>query len=173
MVKARPARCYRTVKRPYTRKSRYRELSYVKGIPGLKIVKFEIGNTKGSFSHSAHLISSRRIQVRHTSLESARLAANRYMNKFAGKDNFHLIIRVYPHHVLRENRIMTGAGADRFSSGMKKSFGKPVGTAAQVKEGQEIATIKVKEEHIKFAMAALKKANFKLPMPCHVKVVHN
>ncbi|MBI4170413.1 MAG: 50S ribosomal protein L16, partial [Candidatus Aenigmarchaeota archaeon] len=31
--------------------------------------------------------------------------------------------------MLRENALATGAGADRFQSGMRQSFGKPVGTA--------------------------------------------
>ena len=42
----------------------------------------------------------------------------------------------YPHHVLRENKQATGAGADRVSQGMRCAFGKNVGTAARVKRAK-------------------------------------
>lgn len=46
-------------------------------------------------------------------LEAARIAANKYMVKNAGKDTFHLRVRVHPFHVLRINKMLSCAGADR------------------------------------------------------------
>src|SRR3990172_8991670 len=112
MVKLRGGKCYRHIKRPFTRKSRKQEKSFVRGVPGLKIAKFEVGSTKHHFTHSVHLITKNRLQLRHNALESARVAINRYVSKSVGAEAFHLIVRVYPHHVLREHKIMSGAGPD-------------------------------------------------------------
>lgn len=46
-------------------------------------------------------------------LEAARIAANKYMTKYAGKEAFHLRVRVHPFHVLRINKMLSCAGADR------------------------------------------------------------
>jgi large subunit ribosomal protein L10e len=173
MAKLRSGKCYTHVKRPFTRKSRRHEQSYVRGIPGIRIAKFEVGATNKKFSHSVHMTSKDRMQLRHNALESARLAVNRYVTKAVGKENFHLIIRVYPHHVLRENKIMSGAGADRLASGMQKAYGKPIGTAAQVKPGQEIITVRINEQGIEKVKEAYKIAGKKLPCRTGYKIVAN
>ena len=46
------------------------------------------------------------------------------MVKHAGKDAFHLRIRVHPFHVLRINKMLSCAGADRLQTG-KQSNGLP------------------------------------------------
>jgi len=171
MARLRPGKCTRKVKRPYTRKSKYRKKSYAKTPPGHKIVKFEIGNTKRKFSHAIHLISKNKVQIRHNALEAARIVANRHMNNTVKKENFHLIIRVYPHNIMREHKLLAGAGCDRFQSGMKKAFGKAVGVAAHVKEGQEVMTIKTDKQNVEHARDALKKAASKLPCSCRMRVV--
>ncbi len=76
------------------------------------------------------------MQIRHGSLESARLSANRLMLKHAGEKQYKMILRKFPHHVMRENKQATGAGADRVSDGMRAAFGKIVGTAARVQAGE-------------------------------------
>ena len=78
------------------------------------------------------LIVEERCQIRHVALEAARITANRHLSTDAGKMGFYMKLRVYPHEVLRENKQATGAGADRVSSGMRRAFGKNVGTAARV-----------------------------------------
>ena len=59
----------------------------------------------------------------------------------------------------------TGAGADRVQSGMRASFGKPVGRTARVKKGQAAFTIYVNEDEkdISIAKKALQKGVKKLP----------
>jgi large subunit ribosomal protein L10e len=101
--------------------------------------------------------------VRDNALEAARLTMTRTLERTLGKSGFRLQVRVYPHHVLREHALASGAGADRFSSGMAHSFGKPIGNAAQLKENQPIYSVFVNEPNIKIARQALRKANRKLP----------
>ena len=46
-------------------------------------------------------------------MEAARIAANKYLIKIAGKDGFHLRCRIHPYHVVRINKMLSCAGADR------------------------------------------------------------
>lgn len=80
-------------------------------------------------------------------MEAARIAANKYMVKFAGKDSFHLRVRVHPFHVLRINKMLSCAGADRLQTGMRGAFGKPHGTCARVDIGQILLSIRCKDNH--------------------------
>ena len=161
-----PARMYRELKgRAYTRKK------YMGGIPANRIVQFEMGNKTGEFPLELNLIAKEACQVRHISLEAARVAANRHIQKKAGTSNYHLKIMVYPHHVLRENKVAVGAGADRISDGMRGSFGSLVGTAARVKRGQTIIKIKTTNSNLRHAKSALRKAGIKVPTPCRIEVL--
>lgn len=171
MAKLRKACAYRRLERPYTRISKYREKSFIRARPNIKIVKYDMGDEKKDFNFKVNLLSKANLQIRHNALESARLAANRKLERGAGKGAYHLKLRVYPHHVLRENPLATGAGADRMSTGMKKSFGKTIGTAARVKEGQALATIRIDKAHEKIAMEALRVFRHKVPCQCMVEVV--
>ena len=170
MAKLRKFVCYRKLERPYTRKSKYRKKSFVRGVPVCRIVKFNVGNLKGNFSHRLDLFTKKAIQIRDNALESARLACTRTMEKEVGKVGFRLQIRVYPHHVLREHALASGAGADRFSSGMAHSYGKPAGNAAQLKKGQKVLSVFVNEVNVPLAREAFRKANTKLPTKCGVSV---
>ena len=53
------------------------------------------------------------------SLESDRIAANKYMTTKTGKDAFHMRIRVHPWHTVRINKMLSCAGADRLQQGMR------------------------------------------------------
>ena len=55
------------------------------------------------------------LQISSEALEAARIACNKYLVKFAGKDNFHMRIRAHPYHVLRINKMLSCAGADRYA----------------------------------------------------------
>jgi len=88
-----------------------------------------------------------------------------------GKLGFHLKIRAVPHHVMRVNPLATGAGADRMQQGMRNAFGKPIGTAAQVKAGKPLMTAYVEERGIGVAKEALRKAGAKYPIGCRIEVV--
>ncbi|MBT5274939.1 50S ribosomal protein L16 [Candidatus Woesearchaeota archaeon] len=161
--------CYRKVKRAYTRKSKYRTKGFIKAVPTCKVVKFNYGNTKKNFKHKVLLISKQKMQVRHNAIESARVAVVRKLNKTLGKD-YHFQIRAYPHHILRENKMITGAGADRMQTGMQRAFGKATGLAAQLKEGKIIFCVYIDEVNIAAVKKALQSAKPKLPMKCRVEV---
>ena len=87
-----------------------------------------------------------------------------------GRQNFHLKIRTYPHHVLRENKQATGAGADRVSEGMRLAFGKAVGTAARVAPKQKIFTVYTTEQYIEKAKVAMRSGGYKLPSPSRMVI---
>ena len=166
----RPAKCYRNPHRPYTRVSiRRPRKSYVKGVPKSKLTGFEYGQ-KGDYSKVLYLLSSDHIQIRSNSLEAARIAVVRELEKNLGKSGFFFKVRVFPHHVLRENPMATGAGADRFQQGMRQSFGKPIGTAAIVIEGQRLMEIRVNDSSVRGAKLAFKAAIHKLPTSCKILI---
>lgn len=169
MVALRPFSCYRKVKRAYTRKSRYKVLGYVKAVPTCKLVKFDFGDTKKQFEHKVFLVSDEKIQVRHNALESARISVVRRLTAKLGKD-YRFQVRPYPHQVLRENKMITGAGADRMSTGMQRSFGRATGLAAQLKIGSPIFCVYVDKAGIPAARFALKSANPKLPLKSSIRV---
>jgi large subunit ribosomal protein L10e len=76
----------------------------------------------------------------------------------------------YPHAILRENKMIFGAHADRLQDGMRKAFGKPVGTAARVKPNQTIIEVGVNEDGIETAREALKRGQNKLPIMCRIEI---
>ncbi|MBI5061340.1 MAG: 50S ribosomal protein L16 [Candidatus Aenigmarchaeota archaeon] len=165
----RPGRCYRTIHRANTRVStRKPRRSYVKGVPKPKITVFELG-VKGNYEKVVYLVSDRDIQIRHNSLEAARVAAVRELEKKL-LNAFFFKVRVFPHHIIRENPLATGAGADRFQQGMRMSFGKPIGTAAQVRAGQKLMEIRVNAANVSHAKKAFRAAIFKLPTTCKIEV---
>jgi large subunit ribosomal protein L10e len=153
----------------------YTRREYIDGVPGSKITQFDMGDLgadEEEYPVVVHLEADEACQIRHSALESARVAANRFMIRELGEANYKMLLRVHPHHVLRENKQATGAGADRVSDGMRQSFGKPVGTAARVDEGQRIFTARVQadEEQLPVATDALRRAYTKLPCPATVTV---
>jgi large subunit ribosomal protein L10e len=158
------AKNYRAVKgQSYTRKE------YVKGFPPPKITKFTMGDTKTKFEYEAKLIAEEKAQIRHNSLEAARIASNRVLTDKLG-NNYRLDVHPYPHTILRENKMIFGAHADRLQTGMRRSFGKAIGTAARVRADQTIITVGVNAQGVETAKLALKRGSAKLPIPCHVTV---
>jgi large subunit ribosomal protein L10e len=157
---------YRNIsKKAYTRRE------YMGGIPGSKIVQFDMGNLSQEFPVEMNLIVKESCQIRHTALEAARISINRRLLKDVGRMNFHLKLRVFPHHVLRENKQATGAGADRVSEGMRLAFGKAVGTAARVISGQVIFTTYTTPQYIDKVKVALKSGGHKLPSPSYLTII--
>ena len=160
----RPGHCYREADRPpFVRKR------YIHRQPASRIVSFDMGEAGGEFPVELSLYGLERCQIRHQALEAARVASNRHMTRKAGRKNYHLRIRVKPYHYLRENKMISGAGADRVQDGMRKAFGKVIGIAARVSPNQPLITIRTNPAFIKEAMVALKKAAPKMPTPCKIR----
>jgi len=141
------------------------------------IAKFDTGNTAKQFQdykYNLFLISRCNHQIRHNALESARTVGNRILELEVGKTSFHLKIVKYPHHILRENVMATGAGADRVSQGMSASFGKSVSSAAQVRAGDIVIKVGVDTlAHAAVAKRALKKTSCKLPLTYVITMQEN
>ena len=125
---------------------------------------------KGDFNIKLSLISIEKCQVRHNSLEAARISANRAMEKYAGTTNYRLRILVYPHVILRENKQATGAGADRVSQGMRSAYGKNVSTCARLNANQTVMTIDTTKRYFLDAKKALRKAGMKISSPCTISI---
>ena len=155
---------YRDWERPYTRTSKFNKKNYIRGgFPNLTIVKYEMGHIHGTYDTVVTLHSDRNLNIRHNALEAARQTSNKYLEKSLGRKGYFLKIRTYPFHVMRENPLASGAGADRMSTGMKKSFGKIIGAAARIKNDQIIMEVRVPKKDVQVAKQALKRASAKFP----------
>ncbi|EAY00395.1 ribosomal protein, putative [Trichomonas vaginalis G3] len=163
----RPARCYRYIgNKPYP-KSRF-----CRGVPDPRIIRYETGTKT---AHAKDLpICCRLILLEHEcvsseALEASRVSSNRYMMKTMGKDGYHIKINLHPFHVLRINKMLSTAGADRLQTGMRHAFGKPEGLVARANYNSQIMTIRTTSAGLKHALEALRRASFKFPG--HTRVV--
>jgi large subunit ribosomal protein L10e len=163
-----PASMYRDIDKPsYTRKE------YITGIPGSKIAQYNMGNKHrdpDDYPVQISLMVDESVQIRHGSLESARLSANRHLIRELGEGNYRMILRKFPHQVIRENKQATGAGADRVSDGMRQAFGKIVGTAARIQTGERLFTAYCEVDQADAVKEAYRRAYNKISPPCTVRV---
>lgn len=153
-----------------------------RGVPDSKIRIFDLGRKKapvddvslpsprrktgadgGQFPFCAHLVSNEKEQISSEALESSRITANKYIVKTAGKDSFHLRVRAHPFHVVRINKMLSCAGADRLQTGMRGAWGKPYGTVARVNIGQILLSVRCKDQHRAVVIEALRRAQYKFP----------
>merc|ERR1712039_435425 len=115
------------------------------------------------FPACVHLVSGEKEQITSEALEAARIAANKYMQNNTGKEGFHIRVRVHPWHVLRINKMLSCAGADRLQTGMRHAFGKPLGKVCRVKIGQPLMSVRTKDNMVDHAIEALNRARYKFP----------
>ncbi|ABK77763.1 ribosomal protein L16/L10E [Cenarchaeum symbiosum A] len=149
---------------PYTRKE------YIKGKPQSKISKFQNGSP-GDYDYCVQLLINEKVQIRHMAIESARLAANKTIEKATGESGYFSRLRIYPHVLLRENKMIATAGADRLQEGMRRAWGKAVSLGARVRQGQVIYEAHVRKEHLEHTKKALKHACVKLPGTPTIRVI--
>lgn len=173
MARIRKGCSYHRLERPYTRISKFRQKSFIRANPTVRVVRFKMGNERKKYHYTVKLISKRDIQVRDNALESARQTSNRLLEKALGTTGYFMHVKVYPFHILRENPVAAGAGADRFSTGMQRSFGKPIGNAARVKKGQVMFELRVNKANLELARKALARAAQKLPCSCTIEIKEN
>ena len=158
-----------------TRYSRRQQFSFVKSVPQQKIVKFNMGNIKafeeGRFKFKLTLSTQENIQIRDLALEAVRQSLHKDLTKLLTLKNYFLRCNVFPHNILRNNRVYSGASkGERVQTGMTLSFGKPEGRAAIVKKGKPIFTSYFSgKENIPKVRGFFKKVLPKLP--CKTKVV--
>ena len=80
-----------------------------------------------------------------------------------GRENFHLRIRVHPWHVVRINKMLSCAGADRLQTGMRHAYGKALCKSARVNIGSILISIRTRTDFTAQAQEALRRAKFKFP----------
>lgn len=160
----------------YTRFSKKQKKNYIKAVPSQKIVKFNMGDAngfkEGKYKIVAVLSSEIDVQIRDMALEAVRQSLNKDVTKLFQK-NFFLQCNVFPHNILRNNRVYSGASkGDRVQSGMSQSFGKPEGRAATVKRGKSIFTVHFNgEPNIVKVKEFFRKAAPKLPCKTKLTVI--
>ncbi|MBS3159596.1 50S ribosomal protein L16 [Candidatus Woesearchaeota archaeon] len=169
MTTLRVFRCYRRLKRPYTRKSRFKRYNFIRAMPNHKITRFDMGDMSQNYPNFVKLMSKVDINIRHNAIEASRMIINRELQEKIGKIGYKFKINKYPHHALRENKMLGGAHADRIQTGMAHSFGKVVSLAVRWKKGTPLFTAQVKDLHVEIAKKALLSIAPKLP--CKVFVV--
>jgi len=113
MAALRKASAYsKKIVRPYTRKSARKNRAYIKTVPPSKIVKFSMGN-QAAYNQKKHplvvkLIAIEKVQMRDNALESCRQQIFKILEtEVPGEYAFN--IKVYPHHILRENKTAAGS----------------------------------------------------------------
>jgi large subunit ribosomal protein L10e len=143
---------------------------YAPGAPNSKIARFSTGQASPDYDYLVQLLSTEKVQIRHNALEAARVAANKKLVPI-GETAYFLQVKVYPHVILRENKMIATAGADRLQEGMRKAWGKPIGLAARVMPGSVVLELSVKKENLGVGKIAMKSAATKLPMPTNVKIM--
>jgi large subunit ribosomal protein L10e len=158
---------------PYTRRSKKKAKSYIKTIPPSTVVKYFMGNEKGyyegKFPIVLTLVSTENIQIRDSALEACRQYINKNLEtNYLGQYYMRLI--PHPHHIQRENKMLTGAGSDRMQTGMQLSFGKSIDRAAIVKKGGRIFSVAVatkKAEQMTRKWLTIVKPK----LPCTTKII--
>ena len=131
--------------------SQGKELCYCGFDPKIRI--FDLGRKRAGvdeFPLSVHFVSDELEQLSSEALEAARICCNKYLVKNCGKEGFHIRVRVHPFHVLRINKMLSCAGADRLQTGMRGAYGKAHGTAARVRIGQILLSVR---SHDKFKVS--------------------
>ncbi|RSN69329.1 50S ribosomal protein L16 [Candidatus Korarchaeum cryptofilum] len=162
----RPARNYRALQRPYTRKE------YIKSIPYSKITKFDHGNVHGKFEYEVRMVAEASFQVRSNALEAARMTVLSQVRKAIPSDEAYFFKVVhYPHHILRKHAMAGVHKAERLQKGMRLAFGKPDARAAQIRRGDVIMFMRVNEQHLETAKYCMKLAKLKIPYMTRIDVV--
>ncbi|EGX93301.1 60S ribosomal protein L10 [Cordyceps militaris CM01] len=144
----------------------YPKSRFNRGVPDPKIRIFDLGRKRAAvddFPLCIHLVSNEYEQLSSEALEAARICANKYMVKNSGKDAFHLRVRAHPFHVVRINKMLSCAGADRLQTGMRGAWGKPNGSVARVNIGQIIMSLRTRDSNRALALEALRRSQYKFP----------
>jgi len=166
----RPNKCYR-----YCKNKPYPKSRFCRGVPDSKIRIFDTGSKKvdaNVYPCAVHMVSDEKQQLSMEALEAARIAVNKYLVTNCGKDTFHIRIRPHPHHVLRVNKMLSCAGADRLQTGMRGAFGKTYGKAARVDIGQILISVRCKDDKSHHAVEGLRRAKFKFPGRQKIHISH-
>ena len=156
----RPFRCSRMQKnKPFVRSR------YCRGVPDPKIRIFDVGNKKCGVDllpFVCHMVSDEKEQISSEAMEAARVACNKYIIKTCGKEGFHLRTRVPPLHVIRQNKMLSCAGADR-CPGHAPLLRQADGARARASTSSPIISVRGKIPNGEHVIEALRRAKYKFP----------
>lgn len=159
----RPAKAIRDPdKVAWTRFSRKPKKSYIKVMPHANLHQFRMGKDKDEYDLTVDLVSKDEMILRDNAIESARQSANKHLEKTMGPTAYYFIVRPFPHHIIRENKMIAGAGADRLQKGMRRAFGRPTHRAARLGKGTIIFTVRTTKNHLGTVKTALTRAMRKI-----------
>jgi large subunit ribosomal protein L10e len=130
-------------------------------MPHRDLNTFRTGVKKEDYDATIDLVSVKDMIVRDNSIESARQTLNKRLEKGL-PGIYYLIVRTYPHHVIRENKMIAGAGADRLQKGMRQSFGRPTDRAARIMEGTSVFTVLTYKQNVPLVSDAMMRCKKKL-----------
>jgi len=136
---------------------------FAPGTPDIRIARFNTGASNSDYNLKLQLISKEKSQIRDNAIEAGRVSANKSLTKHIGESSYRLSVKLYPHAVISENRMLATAGADRLQEGMRRAYGKPIGSAARVNIGSVIFEVNTYKQFLTEAKKALKTASSKLP----------
>jgi large subunit ribosomal protein L10e len=167
----RPAHTCRDVgKVSWTRYSKKKpRKSYVKALPHNAVQIFDMGDAGKSYEAEIQVVAEKPIRLRDSALEAARQAANKYLEKQI-PGNYYFKVVVFPHDIIRENKMIVGAGADRLQKGMRHSFGRPTDRAAKLGAGQPVFKIKFFKKDLGVIEEAVRRARLKLSGTYSIKL---
>ena len=160
--------------RPYTRTSRNKTRAYIKTIPYSKIAKLTSGDhtaySEGKLPFEVSYVTTEGVQIRDNALEACRMYLTKMLDEQA-PGQYYLAVKVFPHHMVRENKSAGGmAGADRISTGMTQAFGVVIGRSALVPAGKDVFFVAcANDKAARVARLALNSVKAKLP--CKGKLV--
>lgn len=170
-MRIRPARTTRKINsQAWSRYSlRKPRKNFIKALPHTSLLIFKMGVDRNDYDMVLRLNARKRVQLRSNALEAARQVANKYLEREI-PSLYYLRVVPYPHNVIREKKMASGAGADRISQGMTLAFGRPTAVAARVFEGQTVLELRTNAERRKIAHEALKRAASKLSGTYDIRV---
>ena len=129
------------------------------------------GFDEGKYPIQIQVISKENCQIRDNAIEAVRQYFNRFLQAKVSKE-FYLEVKVFPHHILRENKMLTGAGADRMQTGMSRAFGKTMGRSAIIKTDQILYIIGIKNQKAEIeARKLIKSAKARLACKTTTKTI--
>lgn len=159
----RPAKTCRSLgKQAWARYSKRKpRKSFVKAMPHLSLLVYHMGDAKKGYDTQYDIVANHDVQLRDNALESSRQTANKYLEK-AILAQYAFQVLVFPHNVIRENKMIAGAGADRLQKGMRKAYGRPTDRAARIRAGQKVFTIKTNAANRPHVLEAFRRLKAKL-----------
>lgn len=171
MARIRPARTFRKLhSQAWARYSLKKpRKNYIRALPHTSLLVFNMGVIKDTYDLDATLNTTEPVQIRSNALESARQAINKYLET-AMPQGYSFKVLVYPHSVIREHKMATGAGADRISRGMSQAFGRPTFIAARMRNDQPVFRVKTMKGNRKHVVEAFRRGSSKLSGHFKVKV---